>query len=440
MKGKLTYFYSIIAITACLAMGMNGFGQGKKLEKTYKWSYQVNEDVNFAFENYDCDLTIHTWNKPEIEYVMTVDATLKTEEDARQLDEHILDLKFSHSTSSVNIDNRFWTGKKVVLGRKIMTLKGARTIRFSEFKMKGEMWIPENSNLNLISKYSEIELEDLNGRVSLDLYNDKLYGGLVNSNIKIAAKYSTLEFTNMKDIKADLYNTTLEAGDIGSLSIVSKYSKFKVGNAGKVDIDSYNDKYAFGSIGDIRFIDKYSDLRVEQAGHTELDCYTSTVIISRLEDVDLKSKYGTYEFREARNLNVATAYNDKYSIDSLGTLSITDSKYGVYKIAYLERSLLLSEGYSDKLYVTKTGSLKGMKVNGKYIVVEMALDKDYSYRFKADVKYPKFDINEEAMNVKVKIKESSELEMEAIKGTESEGMPSFFVNGYDMAISLTEQH
>ena len=71
-----------------------------------------------------------------------------------------------------------------------------------------------------------------------------------------------------------------------------------------------------------------------------------------------------------------------------------------------------------------------MKVNGKYIVVEMALDKDYSYRFKADVKYPKFDINEEAMNVRVKIKESSELEMEAIKGTESEGMPSFFVNGY----------
>ena len=29
--------------------------------------------------------------------------------------------------------------------------------------------------------------------------------------------------------------------------------------------------------------------------------------------------------------------------------------------------------------------------------------------------------------------------MEAIKGTESEGMPSFFVNGYDMAITLTEQ-
>ena len=48
--------------------------------------------------------------------------------------------------------------------------------------------------------------------------------------------------------------------------------------------------------------------------------------------------------------------------------------------------------------------------------------------------------NTEDMNTRIKIKESSELEMEAIKGVESEGMPSFFVNGYDMAITLTDQH
>ena len=81
-----------------------------------------------------------------------------------------------------------------------------------------------------------------------------------------------------------------------------------------------------------------------------------------------------------------------------------------------------------------------VKVSGKYVVLEMALDKEFSYRFEANVKYPKFDIPEEAMNTKIKIKEGSELQMKAVKGTESEGMPSFFVNCYDMAITLTEQH
>jgi len=440
MNRMRTYFYSILAITLCLTMGMNGYGQGKKIEKSYRWNYTVNQDVSFAFKNYDCNLTIHTWDKPEIAYTMSVDATLKSEEDAKRLDDFIEELEFSHSAGSVQFDNRFWTSKKSILGRKTMTLKGARTVRFSEFKMKGEMWIPKNCILNLTSKYSEIEMEDLNGRLSLDLYNDKVYGGRVNSNMKIVAKYSTLEFTNMKDIKADLYNTNIEAGDIGNMSAVSKYSKFKVGDAGKVDIDSYNDKYILGTAGDIRFLDKYSDLTAEQTGHTELDCYNSTINIKRVADVVLKSKYGTYEFKEARNLNIATAYNDKFIIDSLGTLNITDSKYCVYKIDHLEKSLFLKEGYSDKLFVTKTGSLKEVKVNGKYVVLEMALDKDFSYRFKANVKYSKFDIDEESMNVKKKIKESSKLEMEAVKGPESEGMPSFFVNGYDMAVTLTEQY
>jgi hypothetical protein len=415
------------------------YGQGKEIEKSYHWSYQVNTDVSFDFNNYDCDLIIHTWDKPEIAYTMSVDATLKTEDDARRLDGYIENLEFSHSVGHVKFDNRFWTSKKAVMGKKTIGLKGEKTIRFSEFKMQGEMWIPENCVLNLSSKYSEIEVDDLQGRVSLDLYNDKVYGKAVKDHMKLAAKYSTLEFTEMKDIKADLYNTTVETGNIGNLQVVSKYSKFEAGDAGKVDIDAYSDKYTLGKVGDIRFIDKYSDLIAEQGGHTEMDCYNSTVSIRQVEDVELKSKYGSYEFEEARNLSISSAYNDKYEIESLRSLNVTDSKYGVYRIDYLDNSLLLDEGYSDKLYIKGSGGLKGLKVNGKYVVLELGIDEKTDFRFKADVKYPKFDINEEAMNIKIKIKEGSDLKMEAIKGTETEGMPSFYVNGYDMAVTLTEQ-
>ena len=439
MKQKRTYFYSIFTIALCLALALEAFGQGRNIEKTYRWTYKVNSDVSLEFNNYDCDLTIHTWDKAEIAYAMSVDATLKTEEDARRLDGYIEELEFSHSVGSVKFDNRFWTSKKAIMGKKTMTLKGEKTIRFSEFKMNGEMWIPENCRLNISSKYSEIEVGELNGRVSLDLYNDKVFGKGVNGNMEIAAKYSTMEFADMKDIKADLYNTTLEAGDIGSLSVVSKYSRIETGNAGKVDIDAYSDKYAFGVTGDIRFIDKYSDLDAEQTEHTELDCYNSTVNITRLDDVELKSKYGSYNFEEADKLSISSAYSDKFTIDKLGVLNVTDSKYSVYKLGHLENSIFLEEGYSDKIFVEESGSLKEVKLSGKYLVLEMALDNELSYRFKADVKYPKFELMEESMDVRRKIKEGSDLKMEAIKGTESEGMPSFFVNGYEMAVTLTEQ-
>ena len=438
MKAMKTYFYSALALTLFLAMGLDGFGQGNKVEKTFQWKYKVDESVKFTFNNYNCDLIIHTWDKPEVEYKMAVDATLNSAEEARELEDFINKLEFSHSTSSLEFDNRFWTSKKTVMGRSTITLKGGGKLRFKEFKTKGEMWIPEACILDLQSKYSEINLDDINGRLSLDLYNDKLYGGTVNSSLKIAAKYSTLEFKNVKDIDADLYNTNIETGDAGDLDIVSKYSDFRSGNVGKVTIDAYNDKYSFENTGDIKFTDKYSDLNAKISGHIRLDCYNSTVNLVSAQDVELTSKYGKYAIEGARNLNIATSYNDNYKMGSLHSLNISESKYGIYKVNHLESSLLLKDGYSDKFFVTKTGNFKEVKIVGKYIVVEMALDKDLSYRFKANVKYPKFEINEEAMNIRVKIKEGSDLQMEAIKGQEREGMPAFFVNGYEMAITLID--
>ena len=70
--------------------------------------------------------------------------------------------------------------------------------------------------------------------------------------------------------------------------------------------------------------------------------------------------------------------------------------------------------------------------------IEMAVDDALNYRFKANLKYPKLDIDEESMDVRIKILESSQLEMEATKGAESEGMAEFVVNGYDVAVTFTK--
>lgn len=440
MKWMKAFFFSAIVISLCLFTGPDTYGQGRNIEKSYKWNTSVDAGGRFTFSNYDCDLIIHAWDKPEIAYQMSVHAVLKTEEDASRLNNYIENLEFSHSSGSIRFNNRFWTSKKNVLGKKTMTLKGEKTIRLSEFKMKGELWIPENCQLILQSKYSEITVADLNGRVQLDLYNDKVYGGSMSGNIKIKAKYGSLEFTKMKDIEADLYNTDFEAGEIGSLLAESKYSTFRAVNAGKIDINAYNDKYFFGHTGDIKFTDKYSDLTASKSGHVQLDCYTSSVNITRLGDLDISmSKYGKYRIGLARKLNISSTYNDKFEIDSLGTLNVSESKYGVYKVGRLEQSLVLKDGYSDKLFILSSGDFQGMKVNGKYIDVEMALDTHLSFRFNANVKYGKFDINEDSMLVRRKIKDGSVLEMEAIKGVEAEEMPAFVVNGYEMKVTLSDQ-
>ena len=438
MKRMKIYFFSTIFICLLLSVGLEGNAQGKKIQKTYSWAYAVNQDVKMTFHNYDCDLEIHTWDKPNIEYKMTVDATLRSEEDAKRLDGYIEGLEFSHSAGSAEFNNRFWQSRKSVIGKKTIDLKGEKTVRYTDFNMSGELWIPVECNLVLSSKYSGIELDDLNGTASFTLYNDKLYGGNVNSYLSMEAKYSTIELEAVGDVSANLYNTDLETSSMGNLSIESKYSKIRIGDASSVTINSYSDKYSFGNTSDIRFTDKYSDLKAEVTRDLILDCYSSTVNVAVMNNVDLKSKYGKYELESIVNLHISSSYSDNFQVQSIRTLNVSESKYCTYKLDQLSNQLLLKEGYSDKFFITGTSAdFKGIKVNGKYIKIEMAVDEALNYRFKANLKYPKLDIDEESMDVRIKILESSQLEMEATKGTITEGMAEFVVNGYDVALTFT---
>ena len=439
MKQKNIYFFSVLTLVLAMMTGPGLYGQDKTLEKDFRWSRAVQGQVQFNFSNYDCNLTIHTWDRPDIEYLMSVTATLRSEEDAGKLNDAIEGMDFSESMGGVQFDNRFWTSRKSIRGRKTMDLKKGGTIRYSEFRMKGEMWIPRDCRISLQSKYSEIEAGDLDGPLTLDLYNDRFYGGGVNGRLDLRAKYSNLELKDLKDVEADLYNTDLEAGNAGNLQILSKYSTIRLNNAGRADIRAYNDKYSFEQTGDIRFVDKYSDLKAERTGDLDLDCYNSTLTVQKAGDLSIISKYGKYRIGTLDGLHIHTGYNDSYEIDKLSSLEIDVSKYGEYRIGYLERSLILKEGYSDKISVSGTGSLEGIRLNGKYIEADVALDENLDYRFQANVRYAHFDLPEKSLKVSKKIQEGSSLEMEAVRGVASEGMPSFHINGYDVALTLTEQ-
>ncbi|MFC2090502.1 hypothetical protein ACFLT1_06955 [Bacteroidota bacterium] len=420
-----------------LAVLSNIYAQDKKVQETFKWKYEVNEDVRFTFNNYNCDLIIHTTDKNEIEYHLAVDIILKSEEDAEILRDYIENLIFSHSATSAEFDNRFWKSRTNIMGKKTLELKDGKKLRLVEFDLQGEMWIPRKTALSLTSKYSEIDVEDLSGEISLDLYNDKVYGNNLEGPLKIKVKYGKLEFKNMKDIEADFYNTNFIAEDIGNLDLSSKYSKFRAGNAGDITIEGYNDKLEFKNTGAIHWIDKYSSLLANNVANMELDCYNSSITVTGADDIQAKLKYGDYDFGDANLLRISSTYNTTFNLHSLAELDVTESKYSNYRIDELTLALSLQDGYSDKFIIKKTANnLSGIKLAGKYINAELVLDPGFDYLFKANVKYPKFDINEGAMDVVRKITEGSDFEMEAIKGTMKDGMPEFIVNGYDLKLVL----
>ena len=329
-------FFSAILVMFCAGFIQVASAAGKDLQKTYTWKYNINKDASVSFDNYDCNLTIHTWDKAETEYHLTVDAKTRSDEDAAVLDRFIQNLKFSNGATSVSYKDNFWESRNSVMGRMTMKLEGGKTVSLSDFTMKGEVWIPVGCRFVLDSKYSEIHLEDFAGQLFLKLYNGNLYGGNVTGRTEIEDKYGSIEFRDMRDLKADLYNSKLEAASLGDLNIVSKYSKVTAKTAGRLGIDGYNDKYEFEKTGDISFTAKYSDLKALISGQAVLDCYEGSVTLNEAKDIRITSKYADFNFGVAGNISVTSSYNDKLVSGKLISLKIDESKYCSYRIEELD--------------------------------------------------------------------------------------------------------
>ena len=437
MKTMKKLLFSTISLFLYIGFLSGSPVQGSDLQKTYTWKYAVNMDGNVELNNYDCNITIHTWDKGETEFHLAVDATLRSEEDAATLDKYLQNMKFSNSAALVSFKDSFWETRNSIMGKMTMKLEGGKTVSLTQFSMKGELWIPLGCKFELQSKYSEINMEDFSGQLTLDLYNDNFYGGNLTGKADITDKYSTMEFKELKDVRANLYNSKFNSKSIGDLKIESKYSKFTTVNSGILDISSYNDKYNFVNVGNITFVAKYSDLRAEIAGQVNLNCYEGSVTLKEAKDMKIISKYADFQFGKADNITITSTYNDKLVAEKLISLRINESKYCSFRISELINTLTESDGYEDKFTIVKAGQeFKELNVAGKYVEISLGLPKTIDFRFKAKIEYAKLDMDESVLSPKIKISKGSSLEYDAVKGTDKEGMPLIEVNGYQMSLKI----
>jgi len=420
---------------------LNGTGlhnaAGQEINKTYKWTYNVKPGEKISFENYDTSVDIRTWDKPEIELHMTIEAEFKKENDASKVDDYLKNLEFRSSGGRTVINSKFWKSRNNIFGISTMNIEGLKPLRIEKFKMECLLWIPDNAALELKSRYSEINMEDIGGELILDLYNDDLYAGSVEGNSSIEAKYSKMNFREMKNVNARLYNCELTTADAGDMIIDSKYSEIHCANAGITGIESYEDEFVFENNGDIKFIAKYSELTTGQAANLVADTYECEFSADRIKGGRISSKYSAWKILSADVLVFESQYEDELVSDKIRSLKVSGSKYSDFSIESLESSIIFEDTYENEIIIEKLeASLKRFRVEGKYLDIDLGIAAGLDGKIKAGIKYPELDIDEDLFRTKIMIKDGSDLEYEAIKGTEKEDMTELVINGYEIKLRV----
>lgn len=423
----------VVLLTASAAVA------GQQYEKVFRHTFKAENNAKVIILNYDTDLEIMTWDKPQVELHMIIDATINDPDDAEILDSYLESIEYESTPDQINLETRFWESINNIMGITRMKLKNNKTIRIKKFDMECKLWIPENASLGLKSRYSDINMEDIGGNLVLELYDDELLAGNVKGKANIEAKYSEMNFTGMSDIEADLYNCELSTGDAGDINIYTKYSKIHSGNAGTLNIDSYEDDFSFDNCNDIKFIAKYSEFTTGKAGKLVADNYECEFMAESVSDAKIDSKYSEFIITSAKSIDISSSYEDLFETKMLGSLMVKETKYGEYDFGRLEDNLTIESGYEDEISVDMLGpNLELLKINGRYLDIDFALASDFECRFEASINYYNFDIDEDMFRIKKHIKDGNELLYIGFKGTEKDGMPQLRITGYEVNLSISE--
>ena len=406
------------------------FSQNYETTKSLNKSVSVSENVTINMSNYSGDLKIITTDTKTVSIKTSVEISGKSKEDVNKVIKAIEDFTFKQTGNEVEINTRFYKNMQTINNRRTVTFQNGSKVKIRELNIRHELQIPKSASIKLNNKYSNIEMQPLQGSANLKLYSSKLYARDISNNVQVEAKYSKLYFKKISGkFDLDIYDTDVEFISGGDVSIESKYSKVEAEKVENLILDSYDDNFYINEISSLKFDAKYSDLESEaELTEFKLDLYDCNLEIKSAKTGTFTGKYSNLKFGNVKKLEISYSYDNNIYLGKTMNVKIDESKYCKYEINEVADFSLV--GYNDNVSIANLNSeFSGLSMNGKYMKLDVnAGSVPFQVNFK--IKYPKIDIPESVKIIK-HIEKNSELEL---IGNDNGGLIS--VEGYEMKVII----
>jgi len=251
--------------------------------KEVKKHYNVSATGNLAIDGKYGNVHVETWDKNEVDLVVSIEVTKRSDSKAQQyLDKITIDIDDA-STNNLSF-------KTMISGN--LDNSGNDRLKI-EYRVK----VPKTLNMDLENSYGNLYLQDASGNIDINVS----YG-----NFKIG------ELSGPVDIKLSYGNGEVEKVNNGD--IVVRYSNLEVEDAGNVDVSNSYSNVDFGVSKDVDLVNKYGNLTWQSINN--LDGYSKygNVKIAKLhESLTFDVMYGggikvAWISKDFRNIDVESSY------------------------------------------------------------------------------------------------------------------------------------
>ncbi len=399
MKTK-SIFFSLLML-GCLGFSlMTSAREIKEIKETYSCERVISATTPVCFKNKTGPLRVETWEKNSVKVDISISIDGDDDQVKKALD-YIKNMNFQQSGDTIVFNTRFWKSMNSSSGIAIqnfhvfgnhvnLVLCDGEEITLRRLDLSFVMTMPKDNPLSLVQAYENVTLPDLNGKITLDLYESNLVAGKLPNCQLLKAKYGKAEIDSVQNIILNLYENKLVLRHAGDVTLNSKYTETEINSAGKMSINSYEDKLQIIRHGDLGVKGKYTTFTLGDFVKGAFDLYECTLTAGNSDVVAMTAKYCTIKFISCKGAAI-TSYENKFSFDQVGDLK-AGSSYSSFNISQLDGSLIFTNSNEDKVKVNKVGKkFTGVNVDSKNSDVELGFEPGTLYKLDADLKYSSFD-------------------------------------------------
>ena len=204
------------------------------------------------------DVVIQSWNKNQIVIDVKVTVDMPNKERAQRLLE-LIDVQFSEGADLISA--------KTVIDDKFNFTGWGDSRKFSiDYKIK----MPVGTDLTLVNKYGNTDIDELHGLMDLDIkYGNLTAGKLTRGNIKplsnlnLAYGKGTIDETGWLDL-TERYVGSMEIEKSQAILLDSKYSKISLGETSSVVGESKYDNIKIENIKNLVLENGYTEVNIGQ--------------------------------------------------------------------------------------------------------------------------------------------------------------------------------
>jgi hypothetical protein len=431
MKTMLQFKFFVAVAFFTVLLTSPAFAQKFDGSKTLAKSVAVPANVILQVKNHSGDLKISTTGSNNVMLNSKIEISGNSQADVDKVTAAIENLKFGLRGNILEIDTRFYKNMNTSNNRSTITLLNGDKVNIKDFKISHELQIPKSAAIELDNKYSDIEMQPVDGPAKFVIYSSKLNAGDFGGDVSIESKYSKIRIGNIKgNAKFDFYDSNLELESSNNLSLKSKYSKYIIKKTGNAEIDSYDDKLNITELSGLSLISKYSDFESTSAlKDLKLDLYDSNIKVKSAVNASFNGKYCELHLGDIADLQISESYDNNIYLGNVKRMIVGNSKYSLYELSAVTE-ITMNDMYDENLKISGLNNdFKGISVNGKYgqLIVNAG-----SVPFKTDfkIKYPKVSLPEN-LKISKQIKDDSNLELIA-----GDAGGIIKINGYDMKVVI----